>query len=161
MSFFTETLEKNLDRCGRKRYNKTERALRSAVQPNMILFLIETVTVGQWRFLLFTMIVTVNCPIWIVIRMAFTPFRGLCSQTAARLIQRPFCPLRWPPGRLEIFQYALAPFVKLFFDRWSRAGTCCSVRRCVQALLSASVPYKTLEKNLDRCRRRRYNKRRR
>lgn len=31
---------------------------------------------AEWRFLLLTMIVTVNCPMWNVIRIANTPFRG-------------------------------------------------------------------------------------
>lgn len=53
---------------------------------------------AEWRFLLFTMIVTVNCPMWNVIRIANTPFRGYVAKPPP-LLQCPSCPFRWPPGR--------------------------------------------------------------
>ena len=42
---------------------------------------------AEWRFLLFTMIVTVKAPICNVIRMSLTPFRVVWP-TAYRILQR-------------------------------------------------------------------------
>ena len=64
-----------LDKLTRKGIIETERALRQAVSPGKLRFHNGNRHFAEWRFLRFTMIVTVKAPICKVIRMSLTPFR--------------------------------------------------------------------------------------